>query len=85
MKDSGGICARHLCLYPKLQVLHLPLSNGRVVAEEITELFYDHGDLISASTVAHLRNEQLLIGSIINKLVVCDMRGKATHKEGGKK
>ncbi|KAK3773551.1 hypothetical protein RRG08_022262 [Elysia crispata] len=61
------------CSTKSREVIRLPLSDGRVAVEEITELFYDHGDLISGSSVAHIHSGQLLIGSIIDKLVVCDM------------
>uniref|UniRef100_A0A0B7BHS6 Paraoxonase n=2 Tax=Arion vulgaris TaxID=1028688 RepID=A0A0B7BHS6_9EUPU len=54
-------------------VLHIPLKNGKIVLEKITELFYDHGDLISGSSVAAVYNRQLLIGSVIDKLVICDV------------
>ncbi|CAG5130483.1 unnamed protein product [Candidula unifasciata] len=53
-------------------VLKLPLNNGKVDTEKITELFYDHGELISGSSVAAVHNNQLLIGSVIHKLVICD-------------
>ncbi|CAG5135730.1 unnamed protein product [Candidula unifasciata] len=54
-------------------VLRLPLKDGKIVPEDITELFYDHGDLISASSCAAIYKNKLLIGSVINKLVVCDV------------
>jgi arylesterase/paraoxonase len=54
-------------------ILRLPLKNGKIVPEDITELFYDHGDLISGSSIATVYNKKLLIGSVINKLVVCDV------------
>ncbi|CAG5130484.1 unnamed protein product [Candidula unifasciata] len=53
-------------------VLKLPLKDGKIVPEEIVELFYDHGNLISGSSVAAVYNNKLLIGSVINKLVICD-------------
>ncbi|GFN87032.1 serum paraoxonase/arylesterase 2-like [Plakobranchus ocellatus] len=62
-------------------VIRLPLSDGLVDHEKITELFYDHGDLISGSSVAHIHSGQLLIGSVIDKLVVCDLYGKVTGKK----
>ncbi|GFN87033.1 serum paraoxonase/arylesterase 1 [Plakobranchus ocellatus] len=64
-------------------VIRLPLSNGLVDHEKITELFYDHGDLISGSSVAHIHSGQLLIGSVIDKLVVCDLYGKVVGGKGG--
>ncbi|GFS10530.1 serum paraoxonase/arylesterase 2 [Elysia marginata] len=68
-------------------VLRLPLAaDGRVVVDEITELFHDHGDLISGSTAAHIHSGQLLIGSVIDKLVVCDLYMKQQPaKNSGKK
>jgi arylesterase/paraoxonase len=54
-------------------VLSIPLKNGKVVPENITELFYDHGDLISGSSVAAVYDKKLLIGSIVNRLVICDV------------
>ncbi|KAH9496121.1 Serum paraoxonase/arylesterase 1 [Bulinus truncatus] len=50
-------------------VLRIPLKNGHLVEDGVTELFYDHGDLIAGSSVAAVYNGQLLIGSIMNKLV----------------
>ncbi|GFN87029.1 serum paraoxonase/arylesterase 1 [Plakobranchus ocellatus] len=65
------------------EVIRPPLSNGLVDHEKITELFYDHGDLISGSSVAHIHSGQLLVGSVIDKLVVCDLYGKVAGKKGG--
>lgn len=62
-------------------VLRLPLNNGRVVVEDIAELFYDHGEFISASSSAYIHSNQLLIGSVIDKLVVCDLYGKMPIKK----
>lgn len=55
-------------------VLSFPLQDdGRIVEGEMTELFYDHGDLISGSTIGTVFRNKLLIGSLIDKLVLCDL------------
>lgn len=61
-----------ICLN-NFQVLRLPLKDGKIDAENISELFYDHGDLISGSSVATVYNSKLLIGSVFHKLVICDV------------
>ncbi|XP_013071043.2 serum paraoxonase/arylesterase 1-like [Biomphalaria glabrata] len=59
-------------------VLYVPLMpDGKMAAEdEVIELFYDHGDLITGSTIATVYNNKLLIGSIIHKLVICELNGQ---------
>lgn len=53
-------------------VLRIPLgADGLVQEKDITELFYDPGDLISGSSTAAAFKDQLLIGSIANSLVHC--------------
>lgn len=59
-----------------IQVLRIPLRDGRVDPEGVSELFYDHGDLISGSSSAVVYNRKLLIGSVINKLVICDVKAE---------
>ncbi|CAL1529403.1 unnamed protein product [Lymnaea stagnalis] len=54
-------------------VLYVPLADGKAVLDDITQLFYDHGDLITGSTIAAVYNNKLIIGSIIDKLVVCQL------------
>ncbi|XP_035829748.1 serum paraoxonase/arylesterase 2 [Aplysia californica] len=56
------------------QVLQLPLNvtNGEILMDQITELFYDHGDLITGSSVGAVYNNSLLIGSLMDALVVCN-------------
>ncbi|XP_059173117.1 serum paraoxonase/arylesterase 2-like [Physella acuta] len=56
-------------------VLKVPLVDGLPDPDDITEEFYDHGDVISASSIAAVYNNRLLIGSVIDKLVVCECRG----------
>ncbi|BFZ11873.1 hypothetical protein BsWGS_14912 [Bradybaena similaris] len=57
-------------------VLKLPLKNGKIDLDKITEVFYDDGELISGSSVAAVYNNQLLIGSVMHKLVICDANFK---------
>ena len=58
-----------------LQVLRIPLgADGLVQETAITELFYDHGDLISGSSAAAAHSDQLLIGSVANSLVHCQLK-----------
>lgn len=59
-----------------LQVVKIPLKDGKIVPEEITELFYDHGHLISGASIAAVYNNKLLIGSVNHKLVICDNNKK---------
>ncbi|XP_005089445.2 serum paraoxonase/arylesterase 2 [Aplysia californica] len=56
------------------QVLQLPLNlkTGEIQMDQASELFYDHGDLIKASTVGSVYENSLLIGSLMDSLVVCD-------------
>ncbi|GFS08587.1 serum paraoxonase/arylesterase 2 [Elysia marginata] len=61
------------CTSPS-SVLRVPLKQDGLVEEaDITELFYDHGDLISGSSSAVQYDGQLLIGSIVNSLVHCQL------------
>ncbi|XP_076458755.1 serum paraoxonase/lactonase 3-like isoform X2 [Babylonia areolata] len=53
------------------QVLQLKVQDGNITS--VQELFYDHGELISASTSATVYNRKLLIGSIFHNLVTCDV------------
>jgi len=55
------------------QVLSFPLKDGLISPEGATELFYDHGDLISGSTQGAVYKNTLLVGSLVDTLVVCDM------------
>ncbi|XP_013071047.2 serum paraoxonase/lactonase 3-like [Biomphalaria glabrata] len=59
-------------------VLRVPLHHGLVIEDKVTELFYDHGDFIAGSSVAAVYQNQLLIGSVMNKLVLCDLDIKIT-------
>jgi len=54
-------------------VLSFPLSDGLISPEGATELFYDHGDLISASTQGAVYKNTLLVGSLVDTLVVCSI------------
>ncbi|GFS08590.1 serum paraoxonase/arylesterase 2 [Elysia marginata] len=59
------------CISPS-SVLRIPLgADGLVQESDITELFYDPGDLISGSSTAATYKDQLLIGSVANSLVHC--------------
>ncbi|XP_050419123.1 serum paraoxonase/lactonase 3 [Patella vulgata] len=51
------------------QVLKLEMKDGNVTGTK--ELFYDDGDLISGSATAIVFNNKLLIGSVIDKTVIC--------------
>lgn len=53
------------------QVLHIRLTNGNITS--VTELLFDEGDLISGSSAAIVFDRKLLIGSFIDKLVICDV------------
>ncbi|BFZ15510.1 hypothetical protein BsWGS_18549 [Bradybaena similaris] len=53
------------------QVLHIRLTNGNITS--VTELLFDEGDLISGSSAAVVFDRKLLIGSFIDKLVMCDV------------
>ena len=56
------------------QVVRLPLGNDNLIQESgITEMFYDDGDMISASSVAAIFDGQMLIGSVMDSLVHCDL------------
>ena len=59
------------CTYLITQVLHLRLTDGNVTS--VTELLYDDGQLISGSTAALVYNKQLLVGSTIDHLVLCQV------------
>jgi len=54
------------------QVLSLPLRDNLVQVDDITQLLYDDGRLIKASTVAATYGDQLIVGSLLDSLVVCD-------------
>ncbi|KAK0059774.1 serum paraoxonase/arylesterase 2, partial [Biomphalaria pfeifferi] len=56
-------------------VLYMPLTSGGKMTreEDVVELFYDHGDLITGSSVATVYDNKLLIGSVIDTLVICEM------------
>jgi len=43
-------------------------------ADRITELYSDEGFQISGSSIASLYNGQMLIGSVVDKLVMCEVR-----------
>ncbi|GFO17111.1 serum paraoxonase/arylesterase 2 [Plakobranchus ocellatus] len=56
-------------------VLRIPLTkDGLVQEKEITELFYDHGDLISGSSSAVVFDKQLLVGSVAHSMVRCELQ-----------
>ena len=52
------------------QVLRVSVKEGSITG--ITEVFRDDGKLISASSVAMLIKNQLLIGSVASNMVVCE-------------
>lgn len=54
-------------------VLYVPLVDGKAVLDNITQVFYDHGDLITGSTIGAVYKNKLIIGSIMDKLVVCQL------------
>ncbi|KAK3778626.1 hypothetical protein RRG08_040806 [Elysia crispata] len=55
-------------------VVRLPLDEEYLVREEdMTEMFYDHGDLISGSSCAAIFDGQMLIGSVMDSLVHCEL------------
>ncbi|KAK3769959.1 hypothetical protein RRG08_048169 [Elysia crispata] len=55
-------------------VVRLPLDKDNLVREaDVTEMFYDHGDLISGSSVAAIFEGQMLIGSVVDSLVHCEL------------
>ncbi|XP_046584006.1 serum paraoxonase/arylesterase 1-like [Haliotis rubra] len=53
------------------QILQVKLKEGTV--SSVTELFVDDGHLVSGSSVAVVYKKKILIGSVINKLVYCDV------------
>ncbi|CAG5129426.1 unnamed protein product [Candidula unifasciata] len=53
------------------QVLHIRVTNGNITS--VTELLFDEGDLISGSSAAVVFEKKLLVGSFIDKLVICDV------------
>uniref|UniRef100_A0A2C9KKG5 Paraoxonase n=1 Tax=Biomphalaria glabrata TaxID=6526 RepID=A0A2C9KKG5_BIOGL len=53
------------------QVLQLRTKDGLIVA--VTELFYDDGDLISGSSTAVVYNKSLIVGSTVDKLILCQL------------
>ena len=55
------------------QVLMLHVNNG-TIADGITEIFSNDGHLISGSSVASIYDNKMLIGSVIEKLVYCELR-----------
>ncbi len=54
-----------------LQVLQVKLKDGLVSA--VRELFVDDGQLITGSAVATVYKNRMLIGSIFDSLVYCDV------------
>ncbi|XP_076458749.1 serum paraoxonase/lactonase 3-like isoform X2 [Babylonia areolata] len=53
------------------QVLHLEVKNGAITSSQ--ELMYDHGKLVSASSSAVIFEGTLLIGSVCDHLVTCQV------------
>lgn len=53
------------------QVLHFKVKEGNITS--VQELFYDHGELISGSASGTVYDRKLLIGSIFDNLVTCDV------------
>ena len=63
-----------------VQVVRLPLDKDNLIREDdVTELFYDHGDLISGASVAAIFDGQMLIGSVLDSLVHCDLDRKVKN------
>jgi len=86
-EETGDLwCGAHAVSYKALrymddptniapsQVLRVKMSNGKPV--NITEIFFDDGSLISASSVALRRGRGLLIGSINTHAVYCELDQK---------
>ncbi|XP_048238590.1 serum paraoxonase/arylesterase 1-like [Haliotis rufescens] len=70
----GHLMAQHVTdpsLEAPSQILQVKLKQGTVSA--VTELFVDDGHLVSGSSVAVVYKKKMLIGSLINKLVYCDV------------
>ncbi|ESO96727.1 hypothetical protein LOTGIDRAFT_174719 [Lottia gigantea] len=53
----------------------LQLKTKDHIITDTIELFYDHGDLITGSSVAYVYKNKLLVGSIMDTLVHCDING----------
>ncbi|XP_025081767.1 serum paraoxonase/arylesterase 2-like isoform X2 [Pomacea canaliculata] len=53
------------------QVLHIRVKEGRVVSAQ--ELLYDDGGQLAASSSAVVFNGRLLVGSVLHKLLHCDV------------
>ncbi|CAD5126981.1 unnamed protein product [Dimorphilus gyrociliatus] len=53
------------------QILRVKIQNDR--AQSVTEIFADNGNLVKASTVAVVNKNALLIGTIGNELLLCDI------------
>lgn len=52
-------------------MIHLTNSSH---ADGITELYSDDGSQISGSSIASLYKGKLLVGSVVDKMVFCDVR-----------
>jgi len=59
------------------QALSFPLQDGLVQVESGEELLYDDGRLIKASTVAAVFDGKLMVGTLHDKLLVCDLKPKS--------
>ncbi|XP_055959222.1 serum paraoxonase/arylesterase 2-like [Patella vulgata] len=53
------------------QVLKLDVKDGYIIRTR--ELLYDDGHVLSGSSTAVIYNNKLLVGSIIDKLIICDV------------
>ncbi|XP_055959291.1 serum paraoxonase/arylesterase 1 isoform X2 [Patella vulgata] len=58
-------------IHKPAQVLMLKVKDGNIT--KTRELLYNDGDLLSGSSVAIVFNSKLLIGSILDKTVLCDV------------
>ncbi|XP_071100728.1 serum paraoxonase/arylesterase 2-like isoform X2 [Haliotis cracherodii] len=70
----GHLMVQHLTdpsLESPSQILQVKLKEGTV--SSVTELFVDDGHLLSGSSVAVVYKKKMLIGSVLNKLVYCDV------------
>jgi arylesterase/paraoxonase len=56
-----------------LQVLMIHMKNSSY-ANDITELYSDEGNNISAGSVASIYDNKMLIGSVQDKLLYCEVR-----------
>ena len=56
-----------------LQILYLKTNPESGLIQSITELFADDGEFLTGTSVASLYKNRMLIGTIIDRLAICDV------------